>query len=221
MFGRVTSREWARRADELAAQAYAQGRPTAWFDQLYAEGVADRIDMPWNRSDPQPLLREWYERWAPGRVPARACVVGCGLGADAEFLAADRWTTTGFDLSPTAIEQAAARHPGSTVAYRVADLLDLPDDLIGGFDLVVEIFTLQAMPDPPRADAARGVVSLAAPGATLLAVARRDIGVPAQPPPFPLTRDDMRLLEVDGVEAVRLEELPDAMWRAELVRSPG
>ena len=217
-FDQVINRDWARRADQLAAQAYAAGEPTAWFDRLYAEGVADRIDMPWDRDDPQPLLREWYDAWAPGRAPGRACVVGCGLGADAEFLAAHGWTTTGFDVSPTAIAQARARHPRSTVAYRVVDLLDLPADLIGAFDLVVEIFTLQAMPDPPRADAARAIASLPAPGGTLLVVSFRDTGTHSSPPPFPLTRDDLRRLEVDGLVAHRVEELADAKWRAELVR---
>lgn len=214
----MTNRDWVRRADELSGQAYADGEPTAWFDRLYAEGSAGIIEMPWDRTDAQPLLREWYDAWVPGRVPGRACVVGCGLGADAEFLAARGWTTTGFDLSATAIDQASSRYPGSAVTYRVADLLDLPIELVGAFDLVVEIFTLQAMPDPPRTAAARGVASLLAPGATLLVVAFRDTGAPAQPPPFPLTRDDLRRLEVGGIVAERVEELPDAKWRLVLIR---
>ena len=214
----MANRNWVHRADELAGQAYADGEPTAWFDQLYAEGAAGVIDMPWDRTDPHPVFREWYSSWAPGRVPARACVVGCGLGADAEFLAGDGWATTAFDLSPTAIEQARVRNPASSVSYRVADLLELPADLPGAFDLVVEISTLQAMPDPPRGAAARAVASLPAPGGTLLVVAFRDTGAPTSPPPFALTRDDLRRLEVDGVVARRVEELPDAKWRAELIR---
>jgi len=208
----MTDRNWARRADQLAAQAYAAGEPTAWFDQLYTEAAAGTIDMPWSRTDPHPLLVSWFDQW-PGRDElGRACVVGCGLGADAEFLAARGWTTTGFDLSPAAVEQARSRHPGSTVTYRVADLLDLPDDLVGSFDLVVEIHTLQAMPNPPRA------ASLPAPGGTLFVVQFRDTGVPAQPPPFPLTRDDLALLEVGGVVPVRVDEVDGPLWRAEFER---
>ena len=214
----MTDRNWARRADQLAAQAYAAGEPTAWFDQLYTEAAAGTIDMPWSRTDPHPLLVSWFDQW-PGRDElGRACVVGCGLGADAEFLAARGWPTTGFDLSPAAVEQARSRHPGSTVTYRVADLLDLPDDLVGSFDLVVEIHTLQAMPNPPRAAAARGVASLPAPGGTLFVVQFRDTGVPAQPPPFPLTRDDLALLEVGGVVPVRVDEVDGPLWRAEFER---
>jgi SAM-dependent methyltransferase len=214
----MTDRNWARRADQLAAQAYAAGEPTAWFDRLYTEAAAGTIDMPWSRTDPHPLLVSWFDRW-PGRDGlGRACVVGCGLGADAEFLAARGWTTTGFDLSPTAVEQARARHPASSVAYRVADLLNLPDELVGAFDLVVEIHTLQAMPSPPRAGAARGVASLLAPGAALFVVQFRDTGVPTQPPPFPLTRDDLALLEVGTVAPVRVDEVDGPLWRAEFGR---
>lgn len=210
--------DWARRADQLAHQSYADGDPTAWFERLYAEGAAGAIDMPWGRTEPHPLLVQWIEQRAAGATPGRACVVGCGLGADAEYLAGRGWTTTGFDLSPTAIEQASTRDPESAVHYRVADLLDLPADLVGGFDLVVEIHTLQAMPDPPRADAARGVASLLAPGGTLFVVGFRDTGTPTAPPPFPLTRDDLARLEVGGVVPGRLDEVDGPLWRAVFVR---
>lgn len=213
----MTNRDWAHRADQLAARAYADGEPTAWFDRLYAEGAAGAIDMPWDRSEPHARLVEWYRRWAPEHPPGRACVVGCGLGADAEFLAAHGWTTTAFDLSPNAIEQARLRSAGA-VTYRVADLLRLPDDLVGAFDLVLEIHTLQAMPDPPRRGAAGGVASLLAGGGTLLAIGLRDVGVASRPPPFPLTRDDLRLLEVGDVIATRVEELDGPLWLAEFVR---
>ena len=215
----MTERNWARRADQLAAQAYAAGQPTAWFDRLYAEAAAGAVDMPWSRTEPHPLLVRRLDEHAG--EPGRACVVGCGLGADAEFLARRGWRTTGFDLSPTAVDQARARHPGSAVEYRVADLLSLPDDLVGAFDLVVEIHTLQAMPNPPRAAAARGVASLLAAGGTLFVVQFRDTGVPTAPPPFPLTRDDLALLEVGGVVPVRIDEVDGPLWRAELTRPPG
>lgn len=213
----MTDRNWARRADQLSAQSYAAGEPTAWFDRLYAEAAAGAIDMPWSRADPHPLLVAWFDE-QPRTEPGRACVVGCGLGADAEFLAGRGWLTTGFDLAPTAVAQARTRHPGSMVTYRVADLLALPADLVGAFDLVVEIHTLQAMPNPPRADAASGVASLLAPGGTLFAVQFRDTGVATQPPPFPLTRNDLALLEVGGVVPVRVDEVDGPLWRAELTR---
>ena len=147
-------------------------------------------------------------------------MVGCGLGADAEHLARLGFRTTAFDLAPTAIATARSRHPGSSVDYRVADLLDLPADWVRGFDLVVEIFTLQALPDPPRAQAGRAVAGLVAPGGVLLAVAfRRSDGEPADVrPPYSLTRADLAPLATDGLEVVAIEEADGPRWRAEYRR---
>lgn len=214
------ARDWDLRADELSSAALAEGRPTDWFDELYAEGVAGRVGMPWDRADAQPELAAWWERDGHALPAGRAVVVGCGLGADAEFLARAGWATTAFDVAPTAVEEARRRHPDSPVDYRVADLLDLPADLVGGFDLVVEIFTLQALPDPPRTDAAAAVASLLAPGGTLVLVAFRatDDG-PAGGPPFPLTPADLALVAVGGVELRTTEALPGPRLRATYRRS--
>lgn len=205
------TRDWDRRADELAREAIGSGEPTAWFDRLYAEGVAGAVGMPWERDEPQPLLAAWADRVGLRGDGLRAVVVGCGLGADAEFLATRGFATTAFDVAPTAVAQAAARHPGSKVDYRVADLLDLPPDLVGRFDLVVEIFTLQALPDPPRADAAAGVRSLAAEGGRLLAVAfaADGDGPSAQGPPYPLTRSFMAVLGGETMTPVSLDLVGD------------
>ena len=147
-------------------------------------------------------------------------VVGCGLGADAEYLARLGFETTGFDVAATAVRLAAERHPGTPVDYRVADLLDLPPGWHHAFDLVVEIFTLQALPDPPRDRAIAGVAGLVAPGGALLAVAFRHVaGVdPAAGPPFSLTRASMESLATDGLEVVRAEELDGPLWRVEYRR---
>jgi SAM-dependent methyltransferase len=213
-------RDWDERADELASEAIGRGEPTSWFDRLYAEGLAGDIGVPWDREDPNPQLAEWAESVGLEGAGRRAVVVGCGLGADAEFLAARGFATTGFDIASAAIEEARRRHPDSSVDYRVEDLLALPSDLVGGFDLVVEIFTLQALPDPPRNRAADAVVSLVAPGGILTAVAFRDDGSrPAdQGPPFPLGREFMESLARDGLELVRLDEVDGPRWLAEYRR---
>lgn len=214
------TREWNQRADELAAEAIGGGEPTAWFDRLYAEGAAGEVSMPWDRDQAHPLLAEWADRTGVAGDGRRAVVAGCGLGADAEFLAGLGFRTTGFDVAATAIAQARLRHPSSSVDYRVADLLALGDDLVGAFDLVVEIFTLQALPEPPRSDAAAGVRSLVAPSGTLLAVAFREGETSAAPgPPFPLTRDFMTSLASGGLTLVELEEAGEELWRAEYRRA--
>ena len=208
-------RDWDLRADELSAAAIADGRPTAWFDELYAEGVAGTVGMPWDRRDAQPELVAWWDREGHELPRGRAVVVGCGLGADAEFLSREGWTTTAFDVAPTAIEEARRRSPGSDIDYRVESLLDLPAEWVGAFDLVVEVFTLQALPDPPRTDAARAVASLLAPGGTIVLVAfRATEDEPPSGPPYPLTPADLAAVAVDGVELRTTEELPGQRLRA-------
>ena len=213
-------RDWDERADELSAEAIGSGEPTAWFDRLYAEGAAGDVSLPWDRTEPQVLLREWVERERIDGSGKRAIVVGCGLGADAAYLAGLGFATTGFDISETAVALATERTAGTGVDLQAADLLDLPVAWLGAFDLVVEIFTVQALPDPPRAEAIEAVAGLVAPGGTLLAIAfRYDGSEPADVgPPFPLTRETMEALATDGLELTRLEELPEPRWRAEYRR---
>ena len=69
-------RDWDLRADELAAAAIGREQPTAWFDELYAEGRAGAVSMPWDRVDPQPLLKEWAEREGLEGAGRTAIVVG-------------------------------------------------------------------------------------------------------------------------------------------------
>ena len=213
-------RDWDQRADELSTAAIGAGRPTEWFDQLYAEGRSGAVSMPWDRTDPHPLLREWAETQRVDGAGRRAVVVGCGLGADAAYLATRGFDVLGFDLSPTAIEVAQERHGATGPEFRTADLLALPAEWAGAFDLVVEIFTIQALPDPPRADAVHAIAGLVAPEGTLLAVAfRRDGDEPAtQGPPYALTRDQVLALATRGLGLVEIEALPGERWRAEFRR---
>jgi SAM-dependent methyltransferase len=217
------ARDWDVRADELAGEAIGRGEPTAWFDRLYAEGADGLVGLPWDRTAPHPLLAEWTAAQGPGAPRGRAVVVGCGLGADAAHLAGLGHETLGFDLSDTAIGIARERHAASGAAFRALDLLALPPDLVGAFDLVVEIFTLQALPDPPRTEAAAAVRSLVATGGTLLAIAFRDDGSRPldQGPPFAFPRETMTGLAADGLSLVGLEEVADPggpRWRGEYRR---
>ncbi len=102
----------------------------------------------------------------------RALIVGCGLGDDAEELAARDFQVTAFDVSVAAIDWCRRRFPNSEVDYEAADLLDPPQAWHGAFDLVVEIYTLQVLPPELRAKAMANLASFVARGGTLLVVAR-------------------------------------------------
>jgi SAM-dependent methyltransferase len=198
------------RAQALAREAVEAGRPTQWFESLYREAQGDASRVPWADQAPNASLAGWTAR--PGALDGvrRACVVGCGLGDDAEHLAARGVDVTAFDVSPTAIAWAKRVHPSTRVRYEVADLFALPAAWRGAFHLVVEVYTLQALPAKVRAEAARAVVSLVAPGGRLFLFTRlKDdaAGTPpfderAAGPPWPLGRTEA----ADFLDALRVEE---------------
>ena len=109
---------------ELVRAAIESGEPTAWFDRLYGEGERGEVSMPWDRRTANPVLEDWARSQDLSGTGRRAVVVGCGLGADAEFLSSLGFAVTAFDVSQTAVRLAAQRNPGSSVDYRQADLLD-------------------------------------------------------------------------------------------------
>lgn len=205
------------RARKVIAESLRAGDATGWFEQLYAASRREGFAMPWDDGEPNEELVAWLD--GARHEGGAALVVGAGPGRDAELLAARGYATTAFDVSPTAIDAARERFPSSPVTYTVADLLDPPAQWRAAFDLVVEVFTVQSLPDPPRADAIRSVAGFVAPGGTLLVVATaRDDGTPdPDGPPWPLLRRDVESFAAGGLELVRLERLGHR-WRAELHR---
>jgi hypothetical protein len=207
--------DWEQEADRFAAQALAANDPTAWFERLYASGVAGETGMPWDTEGPRPALAEWAAGLdGHGR---RAIVVGVGLGQNSEFIAGLGFTTVAFDISPTAIDVIRQRFPQSTVEYLIADLLDPPQSWTNAFDLVVEVFTVQALPESLRERATTAVAGFTAPGGTLIVIARArfDDEPVRQNPPWPLTRAQIDAFAADGLASIRVELLDDRWWRAE------
>ena len=156
----------------LVAQALSAGDPTGWFEPLYAAAEQGAGAVPWDRGGaPHWLLTAWAGRQALNGRGRRALVVGCGLGADAEYIAGRGFAVLAFDISASAIRGARRRFPGSAVDYQVADLLAPPAEWREAFDLVVESQTVQALPDPPRRDAIGNIGHMVAPGGTLVVIA--------------------------------------------------
>ena len=120
------------------------------------------------------------------------------------------FTTTAFDISPAAIRLARRRYPHSQVHYTTANLLDPPPPWWRAFELVVEIITVQALPNPSRHDAIINVGRLVAAGGTLLAIEETAavIGTTRQLPPWPLRRDEIQSFAADGLDTVAIDALP-------------
>jgi len=212
-------------ARELAAESLAADDPTGWFERLYTAAAEGRAEVPWDRGTPHRLLVEWADRHRVEGRGRRALVVGCGLGEDAEFLAARGFDAVGFDVSATAIQTARARHPGSHVDYRTADLLAPPTEWDQAYDLVLESLTVQSLPPDTRPTTIANVRRFVRFGGTLLVVAFADVGGEEDDgPPWPLDRSAIESFGADGLTAVRIEDLPDPAsptvhrWRAEFHR---
>ena len=215
--------DWEQAEDSFLAPSLASGDATGWFDKLYAAGAEGRVTMPWSRTDPHPLLVQWAQRTGQTGAGRTAVVVGCALGADAEFVAGLGFTTTAFDVSPTAIQLARERYPRTAVRYVTADLLHVPAAWQRAFDLAVEIITLQALPPELHPRAAAAVRELVAGSGTLLVIgALPDNSV--VPPPWALTRAEIEGLASDGLDTVAIETIAmpgkpaERRWRAEYRR---
>jgi 2-polyprenyl-3-methyl-5-hydroxy-6-metoxy-1,4-benzoquinol methylase len=183
----MTDRSVAR---ELARRSVDSGDPVGWFEELYRLAETSPEVLPWSDMRANSKLVTWTEDnniSGPGR---RALVVGCGYGDDAEWLASLGFEVLAFDISPTAISVARRRFPDSLVDYRVADVLNLPDEWRRAFDLVFEAYTLQVLPGEPRAVAARQIAATVKDALIIVARGRDEDDDPGTMP-WPLTWRDL------------------------------
>src|SRR3954453_12893952 len=190
------------------------------FEAMYAGPEAGGAKPPWDYGAPRPQLVEWAEAQNLAGGGREALVVGCGYGADAEFLALRGYRTTGFDFAPTAIAGARRKYPASEVNYLVADVLDLPREWQGMFDRVVESLTVQSMPPEQHSVAARNIAALVAPEGTLLVLATTwEEHSEVKGPPWPLTLAEVEGFSDGDLVVRRLERIESGIWwGAELSR---
>lgn len=189
-------------ATQLLAKSYAKrGNPDGWFEEFYARAEGDINKVYWADLKPNPLLLDWIER-RPAQRGKRAITIGCGLGDDAEALAEHGYDTVAFDISPSAIAMCRQRYPASTVDYRVADLLDLPEQWRRKFDLVYECNTIQILTGQNRVRALEAIAELAAPEGDIL-VSCRSRSSDDTSETFPIALDKC---EIDGFVRVGLSE---------------
>lgn len=193
----------------LSEEYTAKGDPTGWFEQIYRGSGGDIHQVVWADLVPNPCLVDWLrENVAPGQ---RAIVVGCGLGDDVAFLAAENFVVTGFDISPTAIEMSRKRFPELRKNFVVADLFNHPPHWRSGFDLVFECNTIQALSGELRTRALNAIATLVAPGGVVLVSCRsRKRGEKEDAFPLPLDRYEIAGFERAGLKRLSLESYDDA-----------
>jgi 2-polyprenyl-3-methyl-5-hydroxy-6-metoxy-1,4-benzoquinol methylase len=195
-------------ARELSAQYEKTANPLGWFDALYKNAAGHPEKIPWAELRPNPYLLQWLD--TAHLSPRKALVIGSGLGDDAEFLTSRSWTTTAFDISPEAINWSRRRFPNSKVDYQIASVLEPPATWRNKFDLVVEIFTLQALPRPLHLQAIPKIAELIAPSGRLFLFARaRNDSDPPGSMPWPLTEKELREFEKLGLQPQSFEDFLD------------
>lgn len=197
----------------LIDEHLGEGDPTGWFEPLYAAAFPHPDLLVWHRDGPHPYLVDWLANGGPGgspvRAEGRAVVVGCGLGDDAAALAAAGFEVTAFDVAPTAITWAKSRHAQVDVDWRVADLLDLPEDLRGCASLVVEVHVVDHLPGVVRDAAMQAVGALVAPAGSAVAVttlaASYEHADHAAGPPWPQSPSELTAYRAGGLLRHTLE----------------
>lgn len=123
-----------------------ENKPNDWFETLYSKSNQSGNGVPWANMAPHPIFKSWIDKTLPSENEKTALVVGCGLGDDAIELEAKGYKVTAFDVSDSAIALCKKRFPKSKVEFLTADLLEGISEWHLKFDLVLEIFTIQALP---------------------------------------------------------------------------
>jgi 2-polyprenyl-3-methyl-5-hydroxy-6-metoxy-1,4-benzoquinol methylase len=142
-------------------------------------------DRAWGDVADNHLVR-FVRRNFPKPISAhnRALDIGCGIGAQAWFLAMEGFDVTGIDASESAISRAE-KHPSDNetsghISFIVEDVCDMPD--FAPFDLIVDVCCLQHIPKPDIATALNKIHGLLEPQGVFFSITARwdhsDIGGP-------------------------------------------
>lgn len=170
---------------------------SAWFETVYKESQRDESKIPWAKLETNEFLVEYLQLHLG---EGKAIVIGCGLGDDAVALDEAGFDVTAIDISATAIQWCKERFDYTDVDFRVQDIFELPEEMLGQYDFVFESRTIQSLPLEFRNKIIGSISSLLSPRAKVLAIANgKNAGEKYQGPPWPLERNELRLFENYGL----------------------
>jgi len=170
----------------------AQKDATSWFNNYYKEANKEIDTVAWAKGEVNPFLEEYLENYSGST--SKAIVIGSGLGDDAFALYVAGFDVTAIDISEEAVAWSKERFDGAEIDFRVTDLFELPQELLGQYDFVFEAFTIQSLPLALRDRVITAISSLMKPGATLLAITNAKLDHEKfDGPPWPLTFNELRL----------------------------
>ncbi len=177
---------------QMVKKYHQQDKVLDWFDYIYKSANGDFSKVFWADLEPSPFLIEWLKKEIVKKPNKKACVIGCGVGDDAEALSDFGFEVTAFDISQTAIELCKNRYPNSNVKYVVADLFDYPKEWFEFFDVVYECNTIQVLPNEYRKKARSSMSSLLSKDGYILVSCRsREEGEKEDEIPKPLAKSEL------------------------------
>ena len=163
------------------------------WDGTYRGDTPYGGEPPWNIGEPQPELAALIDA---GRVRSEVLDAGCGHAELSLALAAQGYTVTGIDLSPTAIAAAtaAAQERGLTGATFLAADITSFTGFDGRFSTVIDSTLFHSLPLDGRDGYVQAVHRAAAPGATyfILVFARGAFPADVEQKPNEVTEDELR-----------------------------
>lgn len=197
------------RVREIQADYAERGDVTGWFEALYKEAEGNNEVIPWADLEPNVYFRKWAEANELRGDGRTALVVGCGLGDDAKYLNDLGFKVTAFDISPTAIEWAKKLYGDNDIHFEVADLFEPFRGWLGGFDFVLEIYTIQPLPLSMRPRVIDAVAAFVAEKGKLVVVTRgREDDVEPDELPWPLSRNDLSRFGGNGLTQTDCQIFP-------------
>ena len=174
-------------------------------------------EVPWYRGGPNPFLEQWVRERALDGAGRRALVIGTALGDDAELLAGARLRRHRVRHRADGDRACPAALPDSDVDYRVADLLELPEEWRERVRPRRRVRSrCSRCRVALRERAIDAIASTVAPGGTLVVVSGIwDGDGPRDGPPWPLTREELDRFERS------LRPVSRWAWRGSVMRRAG
>ncbi|MFC0432803.1 bifunctional 2-polyprenyl-6-hydroxyphenol methylase/3-demethylubiquinol 3-O-methyltransferase UbiG [Kutzneria buriramensis] len=140
--------------------------------------------IPWDIAAPQPSITGLDFR---GDV----LDVGCGLGDNAAFVAAQGLPVTAVDSSPTGIDLARKRFPDSGIRFSVTDAITLPGPT-EAFDTVLSCALLHCLAPADRIPHLHAVHRATRPGGVMHLIVFSDRVIDGLASPMSMSEKDVR-----------------------------